>query len=258
MPTALQAKLLHVLQDHEFGRVGGREAIRVDTLVVASTNRNLEAALATGQFREDLYYRLNVVEIHVPPLRERREEVPGLITHFLHKFQRQYGREVQLLPDTIRCFTAYAWPGNVRELENTVRRLVVLGNVQQIQEEILAGVKTSRAQQPGRTPETGALPPSVSDEPARGLREIARRAAREAERKAIQEVLDRVRWNRTDAARLLKISYKTLLSKITECGLGSQTKAGGIGLLVQPAYPAGKIGRRGSVAGGAEELVRGA
>jgi two-component system response regulator AtoC len=219
LPLALQAKLLHVLQDQEFSRLGGREAIRVDTRVLASTNRNLEAALAAGQFREDLYYRLNVVEIQVPPLRDRREEIPGLITYFLDKFQRQYGRKATFPPDLLRAFTEYPWPGNIRELENMVRRLVVLGNAPQIQEELLARLQARPAKPPGApapgTPHAALGQPDSST----GLREIARRAAREAERRAIQEVLDRVRWNRTKAARLLKISYKTLLSKIAECGL---------------------------------------
>ncbi len=219
LPLALQAKLLHVLQDQEFSRLGGREAIRVDTRVLASTNRNLEAALAAGQFREDLYYRLNVVEIHVPPLRERREEIPSLMTHFLEKFQRQYGRKAKLPSDLLKTFIEYSWPGNIRELENMVRRLVVLGNARQLQEELRARLEATPTN-PSGAPGAGAPRAALGRlDPSMGLREIARRAARDAERRAIQEVLDRVRWNRTKAARLLKISYKTLLSKIAECGL---------------------------------------
>jgi len=222
LPLALQAKLLHVLQDHEFSRVGGRDVIRVDTRVLASTNRNLEAALAAGQFREDLYYRLNVVEIHVPPLRERKEEIPVLVSHFQEKFQRQYRREVRLSADIMRGFTEYAWPGNVRELENTVRRLVVLANGGQIHEEILARLQANHVQ-PSKATGTEEPPaPPSSPEPSMGLREIARRAAREAERRVIKETLDRVHWNRTATARLLKISYKTLLTKMAECGLAAK------------------------------------
>jgi len=224
LPLGLQAKLLHVLQDQEFSRLGGRETIRVDTRVIASTNRDLEAALAAGQFREDLYYRLNVVEIKVPPLRERSEEIPVLVAYFLERFIHQYGRRVTPNPEFLRWFNGYSWPGNVRELENIVRRLVVLDNAPQIQEELLARQQTAKRDEPPPTAPPGSLQPAPLEGAAKGLREIARRAAREAERRAISEVLVRVRWNRTQAARLLKISYKTLLSKITELGLAPKKK----------------------------------
>ncbi len=219
LPLALQAKLLHVLQDHEFSRLGGREPIRVDTRVIASTNRNLEAALANGQFREDLYYRLNVVEIHVPPLRERREEIAGLVSDFLQEFERQYRRVVKLPPGAIQRFTEYAWPGNVRQLENLIRRFVVLGSLQPIQEEILACLQTNQARQGEIDAVDEPLARLPHSEASLSLREIARRAAREAERRAIEEVLNQVHWNRTEAARVLRVSYKTLLTKIAECGL---------------------------------------
>jgi len=224
LPLALQAKLLHVLQDQEFSRVGGRELIRVDTRILASTNRNLEVALAAGQFREDLYYRLNVVEIRVPPLRERREEIPILVGVFLEEFQRQYGRKVVLPPEAIRCFTEYPWPGNVRELENFMKRLVVLGNVAKIQEELLSGLRNHDGNgSKGAGADATPNPPAQSG-PSVGLRELGRRAARAAERKAIEEVLEQVRWNRSEAARVLKVSYKTLLTKITQCGLASKQR----------------------------------
>ena len=219
LPLPLQAKLLHVLQDHEFSRVGGRELIRVDIRVIASTNRNLELALAKGGFREDLYYRLNVVECRVPPLRERREEIPALVSYFLQKFRRQYNREIELLPEAMTVFSDYLWPGNIRELENIVRRLVVLGSVRVAQEEILAHLRNTRAEPAGRGAPAEAVALAGQRDLQPGLREVARQAAREAERRAIQEVLERVRWNRTKAATLLKISYKTLLTKIAVCGL---------------------------------------
>ena len=219
LPLPLQAKLLQVLQDHEFYRVGGRELIRVDIRVIASTNRNLELALANGEFREDLYYRLDVVEIHVPPLRERREEIPVLVSYFLQKFRRQYNREIELLPEAMTFFVDYLWPGNVRELENIIRRLVVLGSVRQAQEEILAHLRNTRAEPAGSGEAGEAIALAGPPDRSLGLREIARLAAREAERRAIQAVLERVRWNRTKAASLLSISYKTLLTKIAVCGL---------------------------------------
>jgi two-component system response regulator AtoC len=206
LPLALQAKLLHVLQDFRFSRVGGHALIDVDARVIAATNRDLEASMERGLFREDLYYRLNVVEIRVPPLRERRDEIPALAAYFLTKFNAQYGRKKQLSPDTIARLQEYPWSGNVRELENAVRRLVVLTDGEQAVQ-ALAGARRGPIEAPRTT--------TISE----GLRDIARRGAREAERKALAEVLDRVGWNRAEASRILKVSYKTLLNKISECGL---------------------------------------
>src|SRR5262245_411202 len=220
LPLALQPKLLHILQDLAFSRIGGRELIHVDVRVVASTNRNLEDALENGQFREDLYYRLNVVEIRVPPLRERREEIPALATLFLGVFNRQYQRDVKLEPEVLELFGQYPWPGNVRELENMVRRLVVLANARQVCEEILTRLRTV-ARNPSDSTPLRVDPPR--DSPGLGLKDIARRAALDAERTALLEVLNRVQWNRTEAARILKVSYKTILNKIAECGLTTRT-----------------------------------
>jgi two-component system, NtrC family, response regulator AtoC len=204
LPLALQAKLLHVLQDFRFSRVGGYGWVDVDSRVIAATNRNLEEAVARGEFREDLYYRVNVVEIRVPPLRERREEIPALALWFLEKFNTQYGRQRQLSPETMTHLQQHSWSGNVRELENIVRRLVVLTDVEAEIEALVTRGRDGDSRIPL---------------PAEGLREIARRAAREAERRALEEVLDRVQWNRAAASRILKVSYKTLLSKIVDCGL---------------------------------------
>jgi two-component system response regulator AtoC len=206
LPLALQAKLLHVLQDLRFSRVGGHALLTVDTRVIAATNRNLEEAMPRGEFREDLYYRLNVVEIRVPPLRERREEIPGLAVWFLAKFNAQYGRQKELKPETIARLAEHPWLGNIRELENAIRRFVVLSDSEHMLESLLARGRGGNAE-PHR--------PTVVE----SLREIARRGAREAERKALTEVLDGVHWNRAKAARILKVSYKTLLNKICECGL---------------------------------------
>jgi two-component system response regulator AtoC len=220
LPRALQAKLLHVLQDYEFSRIGGRELIRVDTRVIAATNRNLEAALESGDFREDLYYRLNVVEIHVPPLRERRDEIPVLAAMLLERFNREYHRTISLSPATLAIFQRYSWPGNIRELDNVVRRLVLLDNPRQVHEELANSLRAAGRQPvPGAAPSAEPAGPNLVADLALGLKEIARRAALEAERKALAEVLDRVHWNRTEAARILRVSYKTLLTKIAECGL---------------------------------------
>jgi two-component system response regulator AtoC len=217
LPLALEAKLLHVLQDFRFTRVGGDGVIEVDVRVIAATNRDLEKALAQGEFREDLYYRLNVVEIRVPPLRERREEIPGLAARFLAQFNAQYGRSKQLAPATLERLMAYSWPGNVRELENAIRRMVVLTDGEQA---FAAELTRRRADGAGPRPPG---PPAITD----GLREIGRRGAREAERQALQEVLAGVRWNRVAAARILKVSYKTLLAKIAQNGLKPPRSAAG-------------------------------
>ncbi len=218
MPLRLQAKLLHVLQDGEFSRVGGEKIIGTDVRLLASTNRDLETALHAHQFREDLYYRLNVIEIRIPPLRERREEIPVLIEHFLKEFNIQHARTVEIPSETTRAFMEYSWPGNIRELENAVKRIVVLGGARPVHLEIVEnlnrGLKTAV---PG-APVNGL---SANPEGMVSLKAIGRQAARDAERVVIKQVLDRVHWNRAKAARLLQISYKALLYKIVQCGLVS-------------------------------------
>ena len=233
LPLGLQAKLLHVLQDFKFGRVGGHELIDVDARVIAATNRNLEQAMARGEFREDLYYRLNVVELVVPPLRERREEIPLLASWFLDRFNEQYGRQKQLSPDTLARLTGHVWSGNVRELENTIRRMVVLADGEQAFESIAARCQNGNGNGNGHNHGHGygqgnghSTVPSAASAFSEGLREIARRGAREAERKALVEVLDRVHWNRAEASRILKVSYKTLLNKIAECQLAAPPRRG--------------------------------
>ncbi|PYM82593.1 MAG: hypothetical protein DME09_13740 [Candidatus Rokuibacteriota bacterium] len=221
LPLALQAKLLHVVQDLKFSRIGGGETIIVDTRIMASTNRNLELALSRGEFREDLYYRLNVVEIHVPPLRERREEISVLAAIFLERFNREYRQSRQFLPETLALIATCPWPGNVRELENFVHRFVVLGNAQRSHQELEAALRAGRRPDPAGAPSPSPCP--STPDLTRGLRAIARGAAREAEGKALREVLDRVHWNRGEAARILKVSYKTLLSKIAECHLNGKS-----------------------------------
>src|SRR5262245_4739869 len=238
MPLPLQAKLLHVLQDREFARLGSGRDIRVDVRVVASTNKDLEKAVAQGAFREDLYYRLNVVNILVPPLRERPEEIPILAEHFCQKYTRQYNRQrVHLSREILERFLAHSWPGNVRELENLVKRIVVLESEEFVAHELLGREvignnghgpivhalkngapveRTAPAAAPAPEPKPAPAPPAWN---GLGLKEVARRAAREAEHGVIKQVLEEVRWNRMEAARRLKISYKALLYKIQECGL---------------------------------------
>jgi two-component system response regulator AtoC len=217
MPLRLQAKLLHVLQDGEFSRVGGEKIIGTDVRLIAATNRDLEASMRAHQFREDLYYRLNVIEIRIPPLRERREEIPLLVDHFLKKFNGQYARSVEVPTEALRAFLEYHWPGNIRELENAVKRIVVLGSARPVHAEILGNLNGAKP----TSARSGlvALDTRPSLDTPISLKDIARQAARDAERVAIKEVLDRVHWNRAKAARLLQISYKALLYKIVQCGL---------------------------------------
>jgi DNA-binding NtrC family response regulator len=214
MPPPLQAKLLQVLQDREFARLGSRQDIRVDVRVITATNKDLGKLVENGSFRQDLYYRLNVVNIHVPPLRERREEIPILLDHFLERYAQQYERPVQKISaGTMRLFMNYNWPGNIRELENVVKRLVLLGTEDPVQDLVVRPVPAPEPPAASRrTP-----PPAPDSTPT--LKQIARRAALEAERAALKEVLDLVHWNRLEAARRLKVSSKTLRRKIHECGL---------------------------------------
>jgi two-component system response regulator AtoC len=218
MSPGLQAKFLQVLQDGEFSPLGGSRDVRVDVRVVAATNRNLQDMVAQGTFREDLYYRLNVVNLWVPPLRDRREEIPVLAEHFLRVYSEKYNRRpAPLSPLLCEGFLRYGWPGNVRELENMIKRIVVLGSEGSILEEIDTASRAPLAPEPEASPEESeAL--TVDDENL-SLREIGRAAARDAEREALRRVLAQTNWNRKKAARILEVSYKTLLQKIKECGL---------------------------------------
>jgi two-component system response regulator AtoC len=216
VPLRLQAKLLHVLQDGEFARVGGERILHTDVRVLAATNRDLAAEIRAGRFREDLYYRLNVIEIRIPPLRERRDEIPVLIDYFLKTANATYRRTVDIPPSTRRLLLEHSWPGNIRQLENVIKRVVVLGSAVGVYEELAASMKSS--------PTTPAVPAAPVADPAGqlDLKSIARRAARDAERIAIADMLQRTRWNRAKAARLLGISYKALLYKIVDCGLATK------------------------------------
>jgi two-component system response regulator AtoC len=212
LPLPLQGKLLHALQDGEYARLGGEQEVKVDVRILAAVNRDLEAAVRRGAFRQDLYYRLNVVSLPIPPLRERGEEIPALAEHFRARYAREYARSVPpLSPATLARFAAYPWPGNVRELENVVKRIVLLGS-----EAFVPAACPLPA--PPAAPAAAAPAGPRARGPA-GLKEVARSAAREAERELIRRTLEETRWNRAEAARRLRISYKALLYKIRDCGL---------------------------------------
>lgn len=222
MHPALQAKLLHVLQDHEFSRLGGKRDIQVDVRVLAATNKPLERAVEEGVFREDLFYRLNVVTIHIPPLRERREEIPVFLEYFLEKYSQHYGKRPPMFSEyAVARMMAYAWPGNIRELENLVKRYVIVGNEAQIIREL--STHKPIVSSFGEATTTVSATPSVPSIQTSGngidlempsLLEIGRRAAMQAEREAIERVLAQTRWNRRQAAKILRISYKALLNKL--------------------------------------------
>ncbi len=221
MHPNLQAKLLQVLQDGEFSRLGGEADVRVDTRIIAATNRNLEQAVAEGSFREDLYYRLNVVTVQIPPLRDRKDSIPLLVDYFLQKNNEQYKKNVSSLStETMNTFMQYNWPGNVRELENMVRRMVVLSNEQTVLEEIaLRGGGEPAEEQEAETLQLEALGVDFANGEAIDLKAISRRAAQVAEKRVIERVLHQTRWNRKEAAERLQISYKALLYKMKENGL---------------------------------------
>jgi two-component system, NtrC family, response regulator AtoC len=205
----LQAKLLHVLQDGEFSRVGGKSTIKVDARVLAATNQKLERAVADGRFREDLYYRLNVIHIELPPLRERLEEIPLLAQYFTERYAKLYQKKeaATVVPEVMERLLRYRYPGNVRELENVIKRMIVLGDP------LLTPAAAREADKPPAPP---AERPAT---PARSLKDIGRTAAHAAEHEAILRALEQTRWNRVKAAKLLKISYRALLYKIKDAGL---------------------------------------
>ena len=208
---ALQGKLLHVLQDGQFSRVGGRSTVKIDVRVLAATNQDLEQAVAAGRFREDLYYRLNVIQITVPPLRERPEEIPILTEYFLQRYSQLFRREMlRLPPESMQRLMRHRFSGNVRELENMVKRMIVLGDP------LLR--RSSMVEPAGVGAEVG--PSSRAPKSATvSLKEISRRAAQVAEREAILQALEQTQWNRVRAAKLLEISYRALLYKIKDAGL---------------------------------------
>jgi two-component system response regulator AtoC len=227
MSPPLQAKLLQVLQDGEFSRLGGKHDVHVDVRIIAATNRDLERSVANGEFREDLFFRLNVVAIQLPPLRDRREELPLLTDFFLKKYAVQYNKPLtQISRETMSLFMEYDWPGNVRELENLIKRGVVLGSEADIRRDVTRGLALTahRAGRPAAPIEPAPVSPAGMAAAAfkaghYSLKEVARTAARQAERELISRMLQHTHWNRKEAAEILKVSYTALLYKIKENGL---------------------------------------
>jgi len=239
MKAPLQAKLLHVLQDGQFTKLGSNKPINVDVRIVAATNRDLEAMMLREEFREDLYYRLKVIEVTVPPLRDRRLEISHLAQFFMDRYARRYNRPVwQFSPELSQLFQTYEWPGNIRELENMIKRIVILQDEHLVVRELTAAPRTVTAfAAAGVSSGTAAVATADEDEdvdegadeapevavataPAGSrLADVAKAAALKAERTIIEDTLRHVHWNRRRAAEQLGVSYKTLLNKIKECGI---------------------------------------
>ena len=198
MTPHLQAKLLHVLQDGEFRRLGGKKIIRVDARVLAATNKRVEDLLAAGKFREDLYFRLNVIKLEIPPLRERRDDIPMLANYFFQKYRGLQGSTVERLPlELLSAFLHYSWPGNVRQLENAIRSYLILQDVNLVIERLNEA-----------RPQTDRVPGSLN------LHAYSSQAAEQTEKALIAQALDETGWNRKEAARRLQISYRALRGKI--------------------------------------------
>ncbi|MEE3328552.1 MAG: sigma-54 dependent transcriptional regulator [Myxococcota bacterium] len=217
MSPGLQAKLLQVLQDSSFNRLGGNKEISVDVRVVCATHRNLPEMVVEKSFREDLYFRLNVVNICIPPLRDQREMIPKLVAHFVSRYGDQYRRPMSAVSDRLMTLMAsYSFPGNVRELENMIKRVIVLES----EASILSELEGRRTLSSARKSNLYALLEEVAESAgAIPLREVSRRASLEVEKEAIGVILDQAGWNRKQAAKMLGISYKTLLQKIRDCDL---------------------------------------
>ena len=211
MSTHLQAKLLHVLQDHQYSRLGGRHLVETDVRVLAATNVDVQEAMKTGKFREDLYYRLNVLSIMVPPLRERTAEIPLLFRHFLQKYSEKFGKPaVAPSEHLLDAALNYPWPGNLRELENFVKRYVILEDYEGSLRELVEMSATRQR----------ISPREVTNVPKeQGLKALVRGLKDEAEMEAIADALEKTRWCRKDAAKMLGISYKALLYKMRRFNL---------------------------------------
>jgi two-component system response regulator AtoC len=224
MDYRLQAKLLQVLQDQEFHRLGGSETIRVNVRVMAATHSDLEKAMREGRFREDLYYRLNVINLHVPALRDRPDEILPLAEYFLRKHATQVAAELEITPSLSDALLAYHWPGNVRELENVARKYLALQDAEAVAQDLR--LKTQRGPQ-CITLDSQRLQPhavlAVVDTPTL---ENVTEARRQAEIDAILTALNRTRWNRKQAAAVLRVDYKALLYKMKKLGIDRKPAEG--------------------------------
>ena len=213
LDMSLQSKLLQLLQDGQFCRIGAQEDKKVEVRVVCATNRKLEEEIANGTFRSDLFYRINVVNLYMPPLRERASDLPQLIAYFLECYNRKFNaRAKPLSTDLMKSLRKYHWPGNVRELENLIKRYVILGAEDAIAADL-------------RPRQVDFFSADINVDGPISLKKITRQAVHELERKIILKVLQHHHWNRKQAARALNISYRALLYKIRDAGLPSNRGA---------------------------------
>jgi DNA-binding NtrC family response regulator len=223
MPLELQSKLLQVLEQQEFVRVGGIHNIHVDVRIICATNKNLEQGISQREFRDDLFYRLNEITVALPPLMERKGDIPLLVNHFLDKYNKLYGGDYShLSSDTVNQLLSFHWPGNIRQLENMLKQVVVR-NDESIVSDLINSARNLEVA-PGTTEATLAVQPSVGESASKddySLKgRIGKTIARE-ESKLISEVLQKTNWNRRKAAELLQISYRSLLYKIKDYDLNS-------------------------------------
>lgn len=231
MPLRLQAKLLQVLQSGEFTRLGGTRDVKVNAWVVAATNHDLNKDMQKGAFREDLFYRLNIIRIDIPPLRERKEDIGLLTEYFIQKHRRELNirEKFRLDGELSRLFMDYHWPGNVRELSSILLRLLVGEDENLIKREILRNMKAEGYElhdASAKVPDEVVSPPSGEDEirsdvPV-SLKELKEKAIRHIEKKAILYALEASNWNKRKASRMLKISYKALFYKMKDLGIGQK------------------------------------
>jgi len=237
MSLPLQAKLLHVLQGGAFAPLGSEKEVKTDTWVIAATNHELEKEIAEGKFREDLYYRLNIIKIYIQPLRERPEDIPHLIDYYLKEYALLFDSDKVIQPSdsVVEELKRYHWPGNVRELQNILKRMLVLGDAEKILDELRSRpCATDGAIQPEMSSSATTDPAGIIDldgkdspnEPSFSLKKIRKAALDRVEKEVISHVLKKTGWNRSKATKILKISYKTLLYKISDLGIKPPPKTG--------------------------------
>jgi len=211
LDSGLQAKLLQLVQDGQFCRIGAHQEKRVEARMVCATNRDLHKEIQAGSFRADLFYRINVLNLSLPPLRERVDDIPELAEYFVRTYSRAFSKIIRPMSrDSVRLLQGYDWPGNIRQMENLIKRLVILGSEDVLVDELLGSPTTT-------------MLPEIPEDDSLGLKEITQQVTQEVERRVILKTLQTHHWNRKKAAVALKISYRALLYKMQQAGLPSRS-----------------------------------